>query len=62
MTLIWLLLQIERRWKELHERMEKFFKTQLSWLKDQGHNDPNNDTDRWIECTFKISGKEIVTS
>ncbi|KAK3749360.1 hypothetical protein QZH41_001510 [Actinostola sp. cb2023] len=40
--------QIERWWKELHERMEKYFKTQLGWLKDQGNFDPHNDTDRML--------------
>lgn len=29
--------QIERWWKELHERLEKYFKVKLKWLKDQGH-------------------------
>ena len=24
-------------WKELHKRVEKFFKMQFCWLKDQGH-------------------------
>jgi len=39
--------QIERWWKELHERMEKYFKDQLAWLKDQGHYNPHSDTDRY---------------
>ena len=28
--------------------MEKFFKDQLRWLKDQGHYDPSSDTDRYV--------------
>ncbi|CAB4026934.1 Hypothetical predicted protein [Paramuricea clavata] len=28
--------------------MEKFFKTQLCWLKDQCHYDPHNNTDRML--------------
>ncbi|XP_028417449.1 uncharacterized protein LOC114541833 [Dendronephthya gigantea] len=40
--------QIERWWKELHQRMEKFFKSQLCWLKDQAHYDPHNNTDRML--------------
>jgi hypothetical protein len=38
--------EIERWWKELHGRMEKYFKDQFRWLKDQGHYDPHNETDR----------------
>ncbi|XP_067048999.1 uncharacterized protein [Acropora muricata] len=40
--------QIERWWKELHERMERYFKDGLLWLKDQGHYDPHNDSDRLL--------------
>jgi len=32
----------------LHERMEKYFKDQLAWLKDQGHYNPHSDTDRLL--------------
>ena len=28
--------------------MEKIFKDQLKWLKDQGHYDPSSDTDRYV--------------
>ncbi|XP_066920717.1 uncharacterized protein [Clytia hemisphaerica] len=38
--------QIERWWRELHERLEKFFKEGLVWLKDQHHYDPENEQDR----------------
>eukprot|EP00112_Aurelia_sp_Birch-Aquarium-sp1_P007258 Seg1790.5 transcript_id=Seg1790.5/GoldUCD/mRNA.D3Y31 product="hypothetical protein" protein_id=Seg1790.5/GoldUCD/D3Y31 len=38
--------QIERWWRELHERLEMFFKHQLSMLKDEGHYDPHNQEDR----------------
>jgi hypothetical protein len=38
--------KIERWWKELHERKEKYFKGHLRWLKDQGHYDPHNETDK----------------
>ncbi|XP_078484142.1 uncharacterized protein LOC144744114 isoform X2 [Ciona intestinalis] len=33
--------QIERWWKELHERLEKYFKRQLMSLKDLGHYNPD---------------------
>lgn len=40
--------QIKRRWKELHERMERYFKDGLHWIKDQGHYDPHNESDRFL--------------
>ena len=39
-------LQIERWWKELHERLEKYHKADLNWLKINGHYDPSNETNR----------------
>lgn len=42
--------QMERWWKELHERLEKYFKHQLRWLNDHGHYDANCDTDRFVNC------------
>lgn len=39
--------QIERWWKELHERLEKFYKQPLNWLKDQGYYDPHNEIHRY---------------
>ena len=41
-------LKIERWWRELHERMEKYFKEQLNWLKDRGHYNPHSERDRYI--------------
>eukprot|EP00794_Sanderia_malayensis_P012459 gene12459-13747_t len=38
--------QIERWWRELHERLEKYYKVHLAFLKDQGHYDPDMDIDR----------------
>ena len=38
--------QIERWWKELHERLEKFYKKDLNWLKTQLKYDPDNEDDR----------------
>ena len=38
--------QIERWWRELHNRLEMFFKRQLMMLLERGHYDPNNQTDR----------------
>ena len=38
--------QIERWWKELHDRLEKYFKDHLRWLKDQNHYDSNDETNR----------------
>eukprot|EP00794_Sanderia_malayensis_P021011 gene21011-23063_t len=38
--------QIERWWKELHERLETYFKDQLRNLKEEGCYDPNCDLDR----------------
>ena len=43
---MWFLLKIEKWWRELHERMEKYFKEQLNWLKDQGHYNPHSERDR----------------
>ena len=40
------------RWRELHERMEKYYKGHLCWLKDQGHYHPHDDKDRLIHCAF----------
>ena len=40
--------QIERWWRELHDRFEKYFKEQLMHLLEQGHYDPQNDTHRSI--------------
>ncbi|XP_078490351.1 uncharacterized protein LOC104266093 isoform X2 [Ciona intestinalis] len=40
--------QIERWWRELHERLEKYFKEQLRYLKDHGLYDPQNVMDRHI--------------
>lgn len=38
--------KIERWWRELHERMENFFKIQLSSLAEDGDYDPTEETDR----------------
>ncbi|XP_028394391.1 uncharacterized protein LOC114518567 [Dendronephthya gigantea] len=38
--------KIERWWRELHNRFERFFKRQLMMLLERGHYDPNNETDR----------------
>ncbi|XP_068674224.1 uncharacterized protein [Montipora foliosa] len=38
--------KIERWWRELHNRLERFFKRQLLMLLERGHYDPNNQTDR----------------
>eukprot|EP00794_Sanderia_malayensis_P016375 gene16375-18016_t len=40
--------QIERWWRELHERLEQYFKYELSWLLNQGHYDSQNKTDRYL--------------
>ena len=42
-------LQIEKWWRELHEQVEKYYKDQLRWLKDQGYYDPNDETDRYVD-------------
>ena len=36
-----------RWWRELHERLEKFFKFPLKELQDQGHYDTNSEIDRY---------------
>lgn len=41
--------QIERWWKELHERLEKYFKEKLIWLKNEHHYNPHNATDRYVK-------------
>ena len=38
--------RIECYWKEIHERMEKFFKRQLLELWERGHDDPEDEDDR----------------
>ncbi|KAK6173659.1 hypothetical protein SNE40_017071 [Patella caerulea] len=40
--------QIERWWKELHERLEKYYKRKLLFLKEEGHYNPHTETDRYI--------------
>lgn len=40
--------KIERWWRDLHNRFERFFKRQLSMLLEQGHYDPSNQTDRHL--------------
>ena len=52
-------LQIERWWRELHNRFERFFKRQLTMLFEQGHYDPSNQTDRYsvplyMTCTVVV--------
>ena len=39
--------KIERWWRELHHRMEKFFKEQLAALAENGDYDSSNITDRY---------------
>ena len=40
--------KIERWWRELLERMERFFKQQLFLLVENGEYDPSDETDRYI--------------
>ena len=44
--------QIERWWKELHERLEKYFKGKLTWLKNEHHYNLHDAKDRYVkmEC------------
>ena len=51
------IFQIERWWKELHERLEKFFKQPLNRLKDDGNYDPHNE---FIGKTHKNNGDSIM--
>ncbi|XP_028408204.1 uncharacterized protein LOC114530783 [Dendronephthya gigantea] len=46
--------QIERWWKELHERLEKYFKVHLLVLKNDGHYNPENDTHRMLLAILMI--------
>lgn len=39
--------EIERWWKDLLERMERFFKSQLSTLVEDGDYDASDDNDRY---------------
>lgn len=41
--------QIERWWKELHERLEKYFKDKLTWLKNEHHYNPHDAKDRYVK-------------
>ena len=47
--------RIERYWKEIHERMEKFFKRQLLELLERGHYDPEDEDDRNILAFIYIT-------
>ena len=38
--------KIERWWRELHQRMEKYFKCQLRSFVEGGHYDPGDQTER----------------
>ena len=40
--------KIERWWRELHERLEKFFKKQLTMLSRRRENDPHNALNRQL--------------
>ena len=40
--------QNERRWRELHDSLEKYFKKQLMHLLEQDHYDPQNEIYRSI--------------
>ena len=40
------MLKVERWWRELHQRFEKFYKEDLARLKGQCHYDPTNDIQR----------------
>ena len=42
--------RIEKWWRELHERLEKYFKVQLQTLKDCENYDPSSDSDRIDHC------------
>ncbi|XP_014675602.1 PREDICTED: uncharacterized protein LOC106815628 [Priapulus caudatus] len=55
--------QIERWWRELHERLEKFFKFPLNRLKDEGHYDSKDETHRLLLAyvMIPIMQKEIDT-
>ena len=46
--------KIERWWRDLHERMEMYFKQQLSELLQTGSYDPNSVTDRRISAYIFI--------
>ena len=46
--------RIERYWKEIHERMEKFLKCQLLELLERGHYDPEDEDDRNILAVIYI--------
>ena len=39
--------KIERWWRELLERMERYFKAQLNKLLEDGQYDPSNENDRY---------------
>lgn len=43
---LFLFKQIERWWRELHNRLEKFFKRQLRMLLEKGYYDPDDEMDR----------------
>ena len=40
------MFKVERWWRELHGRLEKFYKEHCARLKNQFHYDPTNDIHR----------------
>jgi len=40
--------KIERWWRELNDRLEKFFKVPLNWLLENGHYDRTDQLDRYF--------------
>ena len=40
------MFKVERWWRELHERLEKFYKEDLARLKKKFHYDPTHDVHR----------------
>ena len=46
--------KIERWWRELHHRMEKFFKEELKKLVENGHYDPHAEQDRSVNLCYVV--------
>ena len=47
--------KIERWWRELLERMERYFKVQLNELLEDGNYDPSNENDRYSSTVDNLN-------
>lgn len=53
---------MEKWWKELHERLVKYYKEKLAYLKDQGYYNPDDENDRFVFKTLPKLVKWVSSS